>query len=368
MANYIKKLSMKTNNKNEYDFFNLFDRFIKETQTGKRFQKNGKRLRESSVEQYSWLRKLLYDFSKCKNFQLRIRNVSYLKKRELSAEKKYWYSFYSNFTNYLYEDLDCFDNYVGGNIKRLRAFFTYLNEEKDINTGKFYKSFYVYKEDIEIITLLPEQLNYLIHNKEFEDSLPDYLQKTKDMFVFGCTVALRVSDIFTLSQKNIEIINNNYYLKVVSKKTNTFTRINLPQYAVKIIQKYPNNKKTLFPIISNARFNKNIKLLIEKVNWTTPYPKTRTKRGIPVEIFKNVKKKTSYRFCDLITSHTMRRTAITTMLCLNMPENAVRKISGHAAGSKEFFRYVELSQKYMDEETNKVFEKLNQKELFDSKI
>lgn len=54
----------------------------------------------------------------------------------------------------------------------------------------------------------------------------------------------------------------------------------------------------------------------------------------------------------------MRRTAITTMLCLGMPEMAVRKISGHSPMSKEFFRYVTLAQTYLDNETLKMFEKL----------
>ena len=52
------------------------------------------------------------------------------------------------------------------------------------------------------------------------------------------------------------------------------------------------------------------------------------------------------------------RTAITTMLMLGMPEHLVRKISGHAANSKEFFRYVLLSQSFIDDETDRMFDKL----------
>lgn len=345
------------------DFFKLFDTFLKETEKGKRVQKNGKRVRNSSIQPYVYLRKLLYDFSTKKNFPLRIYSVTSLKKRELQAEKKYWARFYTEFTDYLYTDCDCYDNYVGSNIKRLRVFFNYLNTEKEMNVGSFHKKFYTYSEDIDIITLIPEQLNFLIYNKAFEDSLPEHLKKTKDMFVFGCTVALRVSDIFKLSKNNIESINGKYYLKTRSQKTNTLTRIVLPDYAVAIINKYKENKNTIFPEISNARFNLNIKSLMELTNWTGEQLKTRQKRGQTVVVYKNKKTREPYRFCDLITSHTMRRTAITTMLCLHMPENLVRKISGHAPGSKEFFRYVELSQKYMDNETEKVYDQIRNKEL-----
>ncbi|OFY82843.1 MAG: hypothetical protein A3F72_01795 [Bacteroidetes bacterium RIFCSPLOWO2_12_FULL_35_15] len=313
--------------KKEHDFFKLFDTFLKETKNGKRVQKNDKRLRDSSIKPYIFLRKLLFDFSVKKDFPLHIYSVLSLKKREIKAEKKYWTKFYREFTDYLYNDLDCYDNYVGSNIKRLRAFFNYLNNEKDMSIGNFHKNFYAHSEEIEIVTLIPEQLNFLIYNKEFEESLPDHLKKTKDMFVFGCTVALRVSDIFKLSQSNVENVNGKHYLKVSSQKTNTLTRIVLPDYAMEIINKYPKNRKTIFPIISNARFNLNIKSLIERTSWTDERIKTRQKRGQTHIVHKNEKAKEEYRFCDLITSHTMRRTAITTMLCLHMPENLVRKIS-----------------------------------------
>ena len=51
------------------------------------------------------------------------------------------------------------------------------------------------------------------------------------------------------------------------------------------------------------------------------------------------------------------------MLCLEMPETIVRKISGHAPHSKEFFRYLEISQRYLDTETEKMHSKLEQKSI-----
>ena len=130
----------------------MFDTFLKETKSGRRNQKGGKRMRDSSIIPYVYLRKLLFDFSVKKNFPLRIYAVNALKKREISVERKYWTKFYREFTDYLYDDLDCFDNYVGSCIKRLRAFFNYLIEEKDINVGAFHKKFYSHNKAIEIIT------------------------------------------------------------------------------------------------------------------------------------------------------------------------------------------------------------------------
>lgn len=59
----------------------------------------------------------------------------------------------------------------------------------------------------------------------------------------------------------------------------------------------------------------------------------------------------------------MRKTAITTMLCLGMSETLVRNISGHAQGSKEFYRYVAISQAYHDNEIEKMHAKLKIKVL-----
>ena len=333
----------------------LYDQFIKDSKTGKRLQKNGTRIKLSSIGNYEFLRKLLADFSVKKQFNLRIRQITRFKKEELEIEKRYWMQFYKTFTAYLYDDCDCYDNFVGSNIKKLRTFFNYLKSERDLNIGTFYKLFYVYNEEIETVSLTPEQLNFLIYNKVFEDSLPVHLVKTKDMFVFGCTVALRVSDILNLTWNNIEKINGESYLKIISQKTQTFTKIILPDYAVIILKKYTDNQERIFPKITNSRLNKNIKSLIELTNWTETRIKTRQKRGMPIHVLKNNEK---YRFCDHITSHTMRRTAITNLLCLGVPENVVRKISGHTANSKEFFKYVELSQKFIDTESEKAWDHL----------
>lgn len=66
----------------------------------------------------------------------------------------------------------------------------------------------------------------------------------------------------------------------------------------------------------------------------------------------------SWQFHQHITAHTMRRTAITTLLILGVPEIVVRKISGHAPGSKEFFKYVSIAQEYMNIEVKKAQQKL----------
>ncbi len=248
---------------------------------------------------------------------------------------------------------------MGTIFKLIRSFFNYLNKEKGIDTRQLHKIFYVVSEDIPIISLNPEQLNQLIFDKDLEALLPERLKSPKNIFVIGCTVGLRISDLQELTKSNLEKVYDDYYLKVRSKKTQTFTKIKLPPYALDILKKYKGNKTALLPSYHLFTLNKYFRQIGELAGWTYLVNKKRQKRGIDKEQ-KTHKESKPYRFCDLLTTHTMRRTAITTLLNLGMPEHMVRKISGHAPGSKEFFKYVHYSQNFMDKEVDSVHLKLTE--------
>ncbi len=68
----------------------------------------------------------------------------------------------------------------------------------------------------------------------------------------------------------------------------------------------------------------------------------------------------SLRFCDIVSSHIMRRTAITSLLVLGVSERTVRKISGHTESSSSFARYVNLAQSYQDSELERAHLKLKE--------
>ncbi len=338
----------------------LFNKFITESAKGKRLKKNGKRLKAETVDNYRYVLKNLQEFITDNNFEFRLRPYNKLDSRAKEAERNYWKRFYRKFTDYLYLKRNCHDNYVGSNIKVIRVFMNYLKNEKQISTGDFQKEFYIIKEEIPVITLSFEQLQFLIFDSNFKASLPHYLEQSLDIFILGCTVALRVSDIFRISPKDIEKIGEYYYLQNKSLKTETVTRVRLPDYAVKILKKYEKQRKNhrrVFPEISLNQFNKNIKTLAELAGWTYQIGKSRTIRGKQNELYPSGINE-SYRFCDLMSSHVMRRTAITTMLILGMPEPLVRKISGHSSNSAAFYRYVNYAQSFIDNEITKVHQKL----------
>lgn len=266
------------------------------------------------------------------------------------AEEKYWRKFYTTFTGYLFTQRGCFDAYVGAVIKVIRVFFNYLNKERLMNIGHFHDRFYVLKEQIPVIALLPEQVAFLMNNEPFEKSLSLPLRRTKDIFVFGCMVALRFGDLFNIRASDIEEACGSKYLSIKTAKTGVAVKIKLTGYTLRIIEKLQaraGKRKLLVPRISRNQFNENIKAIAEKAGWTMPLPKTRNRRGKETCIYRPGTKKV-YRFCDLLSSHCMRRTAITMMLMLGIPEHIVRMISGHTSNSKSFYRYVSLAQSYLD--------------------
>lgn len=338
----------------------LFEKFIKDSYKGRRLKADGTRVKVQTIQNYEYVIHYLKEYETKFEIALRIKVFASTNKRIFLAERKYWKKFYHEFTNYLYSKKNCFDNYVGTVIKVIRIFFNYLNKELGISTGDFYKSFHVCKEEVPIITLLPEQLQFLINDAEFNEKLTPSLLKTKNIFVFGCTVALRVSDLFAIKFTDIEQRVDAFYLPVKTIKTGTVVRIKLPEYAMAIVKRFKENakgRKAIFPPIPRTRFNDHLKLIAEAAEWTGEVGKLRTKRGVAMEaVYARSNKK--YRFCDLVSSHIMRRTAITTMLMLGMKEHVVKQISGHSNDSKSFYRYVNLVQSYMDNEMDAVFNKL----------
>ncbi len=322
----------------DYEFVPLFEKFIKYSYSGKRVKADGNKIKPQTVDNYMYVLRYLKEYEDKYEMILRIKIMSGYNKRIFIAERNYWKKFYTQFTDFLYNSKNCYDNYVGTVIKVIRIFFNFLNKDMSIQTGEFYKTFYVRREEVPIVTLLPEQLQFLICNTDFENTLPKSLQKTKDVFVFGCTVALRVSDLFAIKFNDIEKVGSFYYLPVKTIKTGTVVRIKLPDYAIAIIEKFKyaaKGRKTIFPPIPRTRFNNQIKEIAELAGWIKDMGRQRKKRGLNTKTI--VKDDGSqHRFCDLVSSHTMRRTAITTMLMFGMKEHVVKKISGHSDNSKSF--------------------------------
>ena len=146
-------------------------------------------------------------------------------------------------------------------------------------------------------------------------------------------------------------------MTLFTQKTSSEIKIPLPEYVLEIIKR--NRRKSgkfLLPRLSSTNLNLQIKKLIKFAGWDNNLPKNISLKGKMVEL--KSASGNSWKFYEHITAHTMRRTAITTLLIMGVPENVVRKISGHAPMSKEFYKYVSIAQEYLSFEVKKAFKKL----------
>ena len=160
----------------EHLFVPLFETFIKETANGKRRKLNGERIKPQTFKSYASILKLLIEYESFCGKPLRIKTNIRNNLRTLMQERNYWKSFYRKFSDFLYYEKGYYDNFTGSVFKIIKSAFRYLKKEKCMEVQEFYQSFYVREENISIITLLPEQLCFLILDKDFEERLPRRLR------------------------------------------------------------------------------------------------------------------------------------------------------------------------------------------------
>jgi integrase len=348
-----KKLNFRIEKRVE--FTKEFERFIRDSVSGKRKKRDGRKISPGTIKQYVCVLKSLEKYQLAENEKLSILIPQNIAKRHQKREKKYWKDFEAKFTKFLYKN-EALDNYIGLHFKIIKTFFRYLENIRQYSVSDTYKTFRILTEDIPILVLAPERLQFMINNNEFTQSLPDHLQKSKDIFIVGCTVGLRFSDLIKITTANLVNWEGQTYLQVRAQKNSIITRIKLSPYVLKIFKNRKNGER-LLPQISLHRFNNNIRAICRAAGWTEPVERMH---------FSSLKTAISNSgsnvpFCNLVTSHMMRRTAITTLLTLGMPELLVRRISGHSKNSTSFLRYVEFSQNFMDNEIDKIYSKLDNK-------
>ncbi len=342
--------------RSSYEVLPLFEEFISDTRKGKRRKANGAPLSIGTVKNYETVLRLLQAYEEAASSKLTVRVWKGFNKRLEQTESAYWKRFFKRFSEFVYKR-GGFDNYLGMVIKTLKTFFKYLKKEKHLPIGDFISQLYVFKEDIPVIALSPERVRYLIYDTDLRAQLNAVQLKALDIFIFGCAVGLRFSDLVQVSSKDIKKMEGAWYLSSVSKKTKTASLVRLPDYAIDIVKKYQGRSKRIVKLFKAGNlhaFNTALRSIGEVAGWTEVLGKQRTRNGKTL----NVTATSQTRFCDLMSSHLMRRSAITTMLLAGMPEHLVRKISGHATNSPSFYRYVNYTQPFLDQAIEKMHDLL----------
>lgn len=322
MADQVKAEMMKELNRVQVetkrtftDFISYIDFFITLCREGSILNDKGAKLVPGSIRNYVSTQSALKRYSKDRNVKLTLESINM--------------DFYNDFVSYLNETKHSRGLYrpsvIGKFIKNIKVFMRYANENGyTINDDFKKKDFKAFREDAESIYLNESELEKL-----YTLELPDNQAQVRDGFLISCYTGLRYSDIARLAAKHINFQEET--ITIVTQKTATKVVIPIHPVVKIILEKYGNKP----PVIQcNQATNRMLKKICRKAGITEKINIMETKGGIRQEV--------TYEKCEMVTSHTARRSFASNASKKGIPSLAIMQITGHKTESS-FMRYVRIT-------------------------
>jgi len=233
---------------------------------------------------------------------------------------------YNDFVQFFYSR-DCGANYIGKHIKSLKTIMRAAREEGLHNNMEIErKAFKTISEPTDNIYLTERELESLYKLDLSDDKS---LEIVRDVFLCGCYTAQRYSDYSNLSKDNIKTYAGAKVIELVQSKTGEKCIIPIRQELDAILRKYDYT----LPKTYEQKVNEGIKKVGQKANITGYINHEKNVGGKRV--------KTRVKKCDLIMTHTARRTGCTLMYLAGIPVIDIMKVSGHKT-EKEFLKYIKV--------------------------
>jgi len=216
-------------------------------------------------------------------------------------------------------------NAISKDIQILKVF---MSEAIDLgytdNLQFKHKKFAVFREETDAVYLTEPEILGLYR---FDLSGNKRLEQVRDLFVFGCFVGLRFSDYSDVKPANIIKIENEYFIKLLTKKTGELVIIPCNPIVLQIFDKYSSNPNRLPKSLSNQKFNDYIKEVCKLAGMTEM---GRLVTAPELELW------------ECVTSHTARRSFATNLYLEGFPTIDLMKITGHRT-EKAFLKYIRVT-------------------------
>jgi integrase len=226
-------------------------------------------------------------------------------------------------------------NTVGKTIKQLRVFIKDRVKRKLIPPIDL-TGFKILEEETDAIYLTFEEIG-AIYNLDLSDQ-PELILY-RNWFVLACLTGLRFSDFSGLTPADLQ----KDMLRKKQVKSDHWVVIPLRKEAKEV---FTEQFKAELPAISNADFNKKIKV-IARMAGVCQLMKFSHKKGNKNVI--ETKPKWAW-----ITSHTARRSFCTNEFLKGTPVYLIMKISGHKR-EKDFYKYIRISPEEAAEQIKKLW-------------
>lgn len=239
--------------------------------------------------------------------------------------------FYYQFTEYLIKDCGFFNNTVGKYIKTVKSL---MNDaaEKDLHQNVAYKKkgFKTLVDETDSVYLTEEEITRLYN---LDLSKNPRLERVRDMFIIGCWVGLRYSDLAELRPEHFIREDGNGYIKIRTQKMYDDVYIPLHPTVEAIIEKYDSR---LPRVLSNQKANEYLKEVakLAEINGSVMLNRRRGKERISE----------AYEKWQLVSTHTQRRSFATNLYLQGVPTITIRAITGHKT-EKAFLSYIKVNSK-----------------------
>lgn len=300
------------------DFYEVWDKFI---------AKEGYKWTAGTAKRFEVNKGLLQEFERVKHYKLSFPAINE--------------TFFEKYVSFLKDDRNHQNSTIKKNIKSLKWVLNWATLKR-FNTNLFYKSYQHELKELkkkQVFALTWEEL-LKVYNLKI-DSL--HLDRVRDCFCFCCFTGLRYSDVYNLNRINIK----NNHIEFTTVKTGDTLIIELNQYSRAILNKYadvplPDNKA--LPVISNQNFNIYLKDLGKLAGLTG---------DVEIIYFQGSDRKVkAVKQWQLLSTHTGRRTFVSTAVYFDIPTEIIMQWTGHS-DSKMLDRYINISGKQKTKQMNK---------------
>ena len=236
--------------------------------------------------------------------------------------------FYNDFRQFLI-DKSYSPNTIARMIKICKTICYAAEQLKLMDAGNIRSGFEVIYKDVDNVYLTEERIQELY---DYDLSDRPAWEKVKDVFVVGCLTGQRVSDYKRISAKMIvTLTDGNRYIKLKQEKTGNIVYILLDYRVEAILNKYNGE----LPKVYDQKINDRIKEIGEALGWTE-IVELDEQRGAMEYTAKK-------RFCDLLKTHTCRRSLATNMYKAGCSLSSIMAITGHSS-EQQLKTYLKLDE------------------------
>ena len=289
--------------------------FVNDMESGKRLNVDKVRYSPATIKNYKGFRERLKEYCAAKRKKFNFNDINL--------------EFYNDFVAY-FTKKNYSINTIGRHVKELKIVMRAARDEGFHNNAEIEsRRFKVLTMAVDNIYLNETELKAM-YDLDLSNDKPKEL--ARDVFLVGCYTAQRYGDYSTVGENNLrKLASGETVIELKQQKTGNKVVIPARPEVLAILAKYDNN----LPKTYEQKVNSYIKKVAEAAGIVEP---------IDVEEMDNGKVvKVTYKKCDLVKTHTARRSGATNMYLAKIPSIAVMKITGHKT-EKEFMKYIKITE------------------------